>query len=131
MLAERGSGSVVNASSVAGTVGAPNHAAYGANKGAVRTLTKDAAAEYASRNVRVNSIHPGYIRTAMSEYASATTHLSPDELGQMYPLGRLGEPTEVAKRFCSSLPMNRVHHRCRDPIDGGFTAQQASERSVR
>jgi NAD(P)-dependent dehydrogenase (short-subunit alcohol dehydrogenase family) len=123
-MAGRGRGSVVNASSVAGTVGAPDHAAYGASKGAVRTLTKDAAAEYAGRGVRVNSIHPGYIRTAMSDYASETTRLSIDELGRMYPLGRMGEPIEVARTvlFLASDESSFITG-AEIPIDGGFTAR--------
>lgn len=122
VLAAQGGGSVVNASSVAGLVGAPNHAAYGATKGAVRILTKDAAIEYAP-HVRVNSIHPAYIRTAMSDYATATTDLSAEELGHMYPLGRLGEPIEVARTvlFLASDESSFITG-AEIPVDGGFTA---------
>ncbi|UNK47764.1 SDR family NAD(P)-dependent oxidoreductase [Arthrobacter sulfonylureivorans] len=122
-MARRGGGAVVNASSVAGIIGAPDHAAYGASKGAIRTLTKDAAAEYARWNVRVNSIHPGYIRTAMSDYASATTKLSVEELGRMYPLGRMGDPIEVARAvlFLASDEASFITG-VELPIDGGFTA---------
>lgn len=123
VMVRGGGGAVVNASSVAGTTGAPNHAAYGASKGAVRTLTKDAAAEYATHQVRVNSIHPGYIRTAMSDYASATTQLTIEELGRMYPLGRMGQPEEVARAvlFLSSDESSFITG-VELPIDGGFTA---------
>lgn len=122
-MARRKSGSVVNASSVAGTVGAPDHSAYGASKGAVRTLTKDAAAEYAQWNVRVNSIHPGYIRTAMSDYAAEQTKLSIEQLGRMYPLGRMGDPIEVARAvlFLASDEASFISG-AELPIDGGFTA---------
>lgn len=89
-------GSVINASSVAGLAGTPGHLLYGASKGAVRQMTKDAAAEYASKGVRVNSIHPGYITTGMADYASEATQMSKEELDSTYPLGRMGEVEEVA-----------------------------------
>jgi len=60
-------------------------------------MTKDAAAEYASKGIRINSIHPGYITTGMADYASEVTHLSKKELDATYPLGRMGDPKEVAE----------------------------------
>jgi NAD(P)-dependent dehydrogenase (short-subunit alcohol dehydrogenase family) len=56
-LVERGCGSIINLSSVAGLLGAAGHACYGASKGTVRILTKDLAAELGAQNIRVNSIH--------------------------------------------------------------------------
>lgn len=123
VLAAQRSGSVINSSSVAGLYGAPNHAAYGASKGAVRILTKDAMAEYAAHNVRVNSIHPGYIKTAMSDYATETMSIAVVDLEHLYPLGRLGEPIEVAKLalFLASDDSSFITG-AEIPIDGGFTA---------
>jgi NAD(P)-dependent dehydrogenase (short-subunit alcohol dehydrogenase family) len=73
------------------------HALYGASKGAVRIMTKDVAMEYARAQVRVNSIHPGYINTGMAEYGAQAANTTIEELGsQMYPLGRIGEPEDVA-----------------------------------
>lgn len=69
---------------------------------------QDPAAEYARWNVRVNSIHPGYIEPAMSDYASATTKLSIEELGRMYPLGRMGKPIELARTAHHGDPIK--HH---------------------
>ncbi|MEM9174967.1 MAG: glucose 1-dehydrogenase [Myxococcota bacterium] len=60
-MAERGGGSIVNLSSIAGTRGIPEHAAYGASKWAVRGLSKVAAAELGPMGVRVNTIHPGAV----------------------------------------------------------------------
>ncbi|WP_054025679.1 SDR family NAD(P)-dependent oxidoreductase [Bacillus sp. FJAT-28004] len=97
LMAKKGSGSVINASSVAGLKGAAGHIAYGASKGAVRIMTKDAAVEYAPANVRVNSIHPAYINTAMGAYAVDKAKLPESELAQiMAPLGRFGTVEEVA-----------------------------------
>ena len=96
-LAERGGGSIINLSSVAGLLGAAGHACYGASKGAVRILTKDLAAELGAQNIRVNSIHPTYVKTAMADYGAATAGKTLDEMGHdMSVLGRLAEPDEVA-----------------------------------
>lgn len=65
LLRESGNASVINTSSVLGLIGSGSAAAYQASKGAVRILTKTAAVEYATRGVRVNSVHPGVIATPM------------------------------------------------------------------
>ncbi|OME87428.1 short-chain dehydrogenase [Paenibacillus sp. FSL A5-0031] len=97
LMAKKGGGSVINASSVAGLKGAAGHIAYGASKGAVRIMTKDAAVEYAPANVRVNSIHPAYINTAMGAYAVNTAKIPESELAKIVaPLGRFGTVEEVA-----------------------------------
>ena len=97
-LVERGGGSIINASSVAGLRGAAGHALYGASKGAVRIMSKDVAAEYAAANIRVNSIHPTYTKTAMADYGAAAAGASLDDLGtKMVPLGRLAEVDDVAR----------------------------------
>jgi len=96
-LAERGGGSIINLSSVAGLLGAAGHACYGASKGAVRILTKDLAAELGAQNIRVNSIHPTYVKTAMADYGAAMAGRTLDQMGRdMSVLGRLAEPDDVA-----------------------------------
>lgn len=83
-----GGGSIINVSSIEGLRGAAWVHSYVASKWAVRGLTKSAALELASSKIRVNSIHPGFIRTPM------TKHL-PEDMVQA-PLGRPGTPDEVA-----------------------------------
>ena len=83
-----GGGSIINVSSIEGLRGAPWVHAYVASKWAVRGLTKSAALELAPQNIRVNSIHPGFIRTPM------TKHLPEDMV--TVPLGRPAEPKEVS-----------------------------------
>lgn len=95
-MAENGGGTVLNLSSVAGLVGVAGHTLYGASKGAVRTMSKDVAAEYAAANVRVNTVHPTYVKTAMADYGAATLGTTLDELGPaLSPLGRLAEVSDV------------------------------------
>jgi 3alpha(or 20beta)-hydroxysteroid dehydrogenase len=83
-----GGGSIMNVSSIEGLRGAPWAHGYVASKWGVRGLAKSAALELAPHNIRVNSIHPGLIRTPM------TAHL-PDDMVTI-PLGRPGEPIEVS-----------------------------------
>ena len=83
-----GGGSIVNISSIEGLRGAAWVHGYVTSKWAVRGLTKSAALELAPQNIRVNSIHPGFIRTPM------TAKLPQDLL--MVPLGRPGEPIDVS-----------------------------------
>jgi NAD(P)-dependent dehydrogenase (short-subunit alcohol dehydrogenase family) len=124
-MARQGKGSVINASSVAGLVGAAGNALYGASKGAVRLLTKDAAIEYASRGVRANSIHPGLIQTAMADYASVTMGASQEELGQrLAPMGRVGKAEEVSDLvlFLASDESSYITG-AELVVDGGLTAR--------
>jgi NAD(P)-dependent dehydrogenase (short-subunit alcohol dehydrogenase family) len=124
LMANAGKGSVINASSVAGLVGAPRSTMYSASKGAVRAMTKGAALEYAARGVRVNSIHPGLVDTAMADYASGTAGRSKQELGHaMSPMGRLGTAEEVSNLalFLASDESSYMNG-AELVLDGGFTA---------
>lgn len=94
-MAARGGGSVINMSSLAGLIGAAGHTLYGASKGAVRTMTKDVAIEYAARHVRVNSVHPGLIDTGMADYAAQTFGRDKTAIAQGLPMGRLGNVGDV------------------------------------
>jgi NAD(P)-dependent dehydrogenase (short-subunit alcohol dehydrogenase family) len=95
-----GGGSIINLSSIAGLVGLGGVAAYHASKGAVRLMTKNDAITYASENIRVNSIHPGYIWTPMVEnhLKSVTTRVeeAKQATGALHPLGHMGEPDDIA-----------------------------------
>lgn len=99
-----GGGAVVNLSSVAGLVGAPNLIAYNASKGAVRLMTKAAALEYAPMKVRVNSVHPGIIDTPMMATAAKVleavtgqgSNTIRDGFAERHPLKRMGRDIDVA-----------------------------------
>lgn len=83
-----GGGSIINISSIEGLRGAVMVHPYVASKWAVRGLTKSAALELGPHNIRVNSVHPGFIRTPMTKHF-------PDNMLRI-PLGRPGQPDEVA-----------------------------------
>jgi len=89
----RTSGSIINISSIWGVVGAAGVAPYQAAKGAVRTMTKNAAITYAADNIRANSIHPGIIWTPLIEKQEKAIT---DGLVRETPLGRLGQADEIA-----------------------------------
>lgn len=88
-----GGGSIVNISSLAGIVGGPNAVAYAATKFALRGMTKVAAIEWGRDKIRVNTVHPGAIRTPMLMDNPAFEEL--EKFGSMSPLGRLGEAEEI------------------------------------
>ena len=101
IMKDSGGGSIINISSTAGIRAAPDIAAYGASKGAVRQLTKSVAAYCGLRgyNIRCNSIHPGMVRTPLGEavlkrYGDLET--SAEKRTKSVPLGRLGEVEDVA-----------------------------------
>jgi 3alpha(or 20beta)-hydroxysteroid dehydrogenase len=96
-MTERGSGSIINVSSVAGLMGSPYLTAYAASKWAVRGMTKCVAKELAPMGVRVNSIHPGQIDTAMNARQRERTPELIDKLIAGIPMRRLGDPQEVAE----------------------------------
>jgi len=95
MLA-RGSGAIVNCSSIAGLVGFPELPAYVASKHGVIGLTRSAALECAPKGVRINAVCPGAIRTPMLDRIMASQPGMERSLLEGEPMGRLGRPEEVA-----------------------------------
>lgn len=122
-------GSIVNFSSILGMVGSANTAAYVASKGGVHLLTKSAALYCAAQRngIRVNSIHPGWIRTPMSQGAldnGKSVTAGANRAIEATPLGRFGEPEEVAYGvlFLASDEASFVTG-TELVIDGGYLAQ--------
>jgi 3-oxoacyl-[acyl-carrier protein] reductase len=99
MLKQR-SGRIINVTSVVGEIGNPGQANYSASKAGVIGFTKTVAKEFAPRGITVNAVAPGFIATDM------TADLKTDELLKFIPLGRYGQPEEVAGliRFLAADP---------------------------
>jgi NAD(P)-dependent dehydrogenase (short-subunit alcohol dehydrogenase family) len=117
-----GSGSIVNMASILGMVGTKNSPAYTAAKHGLIGLTQAAALEYADRNIRINSVSPGYIITPLltKNLDKATLEL----LAKAHPIGRLGTAAEVAALvvWLSSSHASFVTG-ANYAVDGGYTAQ--------
>ena len=96
VMTKQGYGSVINTSSVAGLGGSPGVSPYIASKHAVVGLTKAAAVEVASENVRVNSIHPSPVNTRMMRSLEEGMNIEQEVLAQSIPLGRYGEASDIA-----------------------------------
>ena len=96
-----GGGSIVNISSIDGLIGMNNIISYVASKWAVRGMTKAAAMELATHGIRVNSIHPGFIHTHLAveeeSHLAATHALLDAHTARLAPMGRTGEPEEIAR----------------------------------
>ena len=117
-MRKAGGGSVINISSISGIVSL-GYPAYNASKGAVRLLTKNVAIQYARENIRVNSIHPGVIKTSMMDGDTRAA----EDWDRMIPLGRFAEAIEVAygALFLASDESSYMTG-SELVIDGGFTA---------
>ena len=128
VMRERG-GSIINISSIEGIVGEANAAAYNYSKGGVRIFTKSAALHCTTQGypVRVNSVHPGFILTALVEGALASM---PEEQSQSMmerlmreiPMGAMGEPLDIANG-CLFLACDESRYMTGSElvIDGGYT----------
>jgi NAD(P)-dependent dehydrogenase (short-subunit alcohol dehydrogenase family) len=96
MLA-RGSGTIINISSIFGLVAVPQRLAYCVSKAALNMMTKVLAIEWAGRGVRVNAIAPGYVETEFIGGLIARGVLDPTTLARRTPMGRLGSSDEIAE----------------------------------
>jgi NAD(P)-dependent dehydrogenase (short-subunit alcohol dehydrogenase family) len=123
-MLKQGGGAIVNTASVAGLVGLEGGVAYNASKHGVVGLTRTAALEYATRNIRVNCVCPGVIRTPMVERGIDSGGISEQVFLASEPIGRFGQPEEIAQgvvwlmsdtaSFVTGHPLT---------IDGGWVAR--------
>ncbi len=122
--------SIVNRSSIDGQIGEAGLFAYCASKGAVTIMTKSAALAMGAKGykIRVNSVHPGYVHTPLTEKEAADFGLTPDEyfakVGAQHPIGFIGEPVDIAyiDLFLASDESRWVTG-AEFTADGGWTAQ--------
>ncbi|RCW42453.1 SDR family NAD(P)-dependent oxidoreductase [Paenibacillus prosopidis] len=124
MLKQGEGGSIVNLASIAGLNGMPYAGPYAATKHAVVGLTKSAALEYATENIRVNAVAPGAIKTDIITKSIEQGTYNEDIIVQMHPMMRMGRPQEIADGIvwlCSdeaSFATGTILN-----MDGGFTAK--------
>jgi NAD(P)-dependent dehydrogenase (short-subunit alcohol dehydrogenase family) len=125
-MAPTGGGAIVCLSSISGLAGQKRQAAYGPAKFVATGLTKHLAVEWADRGIRVNAVAPGTIRTErvkqLPDEPGGSEYLAAIE--QMHPMGRIGEPAEVANAivFLASDEASFITGAVL-PVDGGFLAQ--------
>lgn len=122
-MLERRKGAIVNVASIGALVALPRLAAYCAAKGGLVALTRVLAVEWADRGVRVNAVAPAYVRTAMTQGLEAHPTLGPQLIAQT-PMGRLGEPSEVASAVVYLVSSGASYITGQTLyVDGGWTAQ--------
>ncbi|WP_346235120.1 SDR family NAD(P)-dependent oxidoreductase [Lysinibacillus telephonicus] len=119
-MLKSGGGSIINTSSILGSVGEPTSTPYAASKGAVNLITKSVALEYADRNIRVNAVAPGFIESGMVNKESLGDFY--DGLVAKHPIGRLGNPEEIAHAVVF-LAENDFVTGTTVFVDGGYTAK--------
>jgi NAD(P)-dependent dehydrogenase (short-subunit alcohol dehydrogenase family) len=123
-MLERGGGAIVNTSSGAGLMGFAGLSAYVASKHGVVGLTRSGALEYARKNIRVNCVCPGTVRTPMLEGFTGHNEDALQAMGRAMPVGRLATPEEIAAAMvwlASPAASYVTGHAL--AVDGGAAAQ--------
>ncbi len=122
-MLETGGGAIVNTGSVASVIGMANIPLYIASKHAVLGLTRAVALEYAQQNIRVNTVCPGAVKTALYDRFTGKNPEMEQAIEAMHPMGRSGTPEEVASAvywLCSEATWTTGQA---ITLDGGFTVQ--------
>jgi len=129
LMLERGLGSIVNVSSVAGLLGIGNRAAYNASKHGLVGLTRTLAAEWGGRGVRVNSVCPGWVKTERDAADQAGGDYDDHDIEGRTPMGRFAEPGDVARAvaFLADPDQSGFVNGHTLSVDGGWAADGSWE----
>ena len=123
-MRKTGSGSIVDLSSIYGLIGAADSPPYHASNGAVRLMAKNDALIYAKDNIRVNSVHPGFIWTPMVEGFTANDNETKKAIDALHPLGHMGEPIDIAYGILYLISdESKFVTGSELVIDGGYTSR--------
>ena len=123
-MLKTGGGSIVNLASIAGLSGISYAGPYAATKHAVVGLTKSGALDYATRNIRINAVAPGAVKTDIIEQQLALGQFDEAYVSAMHPMARMGKPDEIANGIVwllsdqASFVTGHILN-----IDGGFQAK--------
>lgn len=122
MLTQDSGGKIINNASILGHVGSDSITSYTTAKGGVVNLTRTLGVTYAKKNIRVNSVCPGYVETPLVQ--SSLDEEALQQLAGMHPVGRLAKPEEIASvvYFLASDDASFIHG-ANLLVDGGYTAQ--------
>ena len=125
IMQKQGGGAIVNMASILGKVGFATASAYVAAKHGLIGLTETAALEYATQNIRVNAVCPGFIYTPLLEKAGMKTGSDLHaQIANLHPMKRMGTSEEIANAvtwLCSDAASFITGHALM--VDGGYTAQ--------
>lgn len=123
-MLKQGGGVIINTASIAGLVGVANMPAYCASKGGIVLLTKTMALEYVKKNIRVNCICPGAVKTPMLDRFTGSQPEAEKLIRESEPMGRWSEPEEIAQAalYLASDQSSFVTGTAL-VVDGGWTAQ--------
>ncbi len=109
LMVRNGGGNIINIASVTAQLGSPGQVAYSATKGAIIALTKSAAKELASQNIRVNAVAPGIVQTERFAELYESDGSKIDQRISRIALGRLGTPEDIANA-CTFLASDRASY---------------------
>lgn len=127
IMMNAGGGSIINVSSIYGIISAPDLPPYHASKGAVRLMTKTDALLYAKYQIRVNSVHPGFIWTPLVEallQKQGDVEVGKQKLDSLHPIGHIGNPDDIAYGILYlAADESKFVTGAELVIDGGYTAR--------
>ncbi|MDR6550446.1 SDR family oxidoreductase [Paenibacillus qinlingensis] len=127
-MLENAGGSIVNVSSVHALATLDGYSAYSASKGGIVAMTRAIALDYARQNIRVNTVLPGAVQTAMLESSVKNLNTPREEIMKQWneaqPIGRVGQPEEIASVILfAASPENSFMTGATLVADGGMTAE--------